>query len=966
MGWLHAVNRPLPANLHEADEKDFVALGQARVLRFAIPVLSLLALAGVWMISAQPGTSPWEMLLYAVGSLCIALVGLQFQRGRLSYAAASVLVLSTIAGLLLERIFQLFLGGYFDDPQRSFFMPVFASLPLLYLMSFVLLPPRVAERLVIAMWLPITLLITALTMPYWGDTARRGSLVGLLSSVWLSHGIYLILFSAVGRSQKALVDRYAQLADSARRARDEVSQSEAAFRSIFDLAAVGINVTDEAGRYLMVNERMVDMLGYSREELLEENFRAVTLEADVAESDRLTADVAAGTRSQFRQDKRYLRKDGSVVHAEIFVRELERVAGGQRRFICVALDVTERRRAEARAAEYRRIRDFHFDHTPLAVVEFAPDLSIRRWSPRAEKIFGWTEAEALGRTAESLGIFSPEQVALRAERTSRMFRGEQDHLSAVVPMLHRSGRKLWIEIYNSVIRDAAGEVMTLVSMGLDVTESQEMLSMLNESEARFRGIFNQAAVGIALLDARGRWINVNQRLCEILGYPMDELLSTSFASITHPDDLQRDLHLSRALLDGSLDQFSIEKRYVHREGRIIWATLFVRRVDASPGEPPRFVSVVEDISERKAAEERVRALTAGLESQVVERTEQLHNVVRAGQRRNEELALITDMGRLLSASTDQVEATQVVMRYLPRVFPLADGALYLEGRRGGLFERQVDWGGATPGAQSFTIADCWALRGGEIHHVEGAHDPLHCLHVAAESHAHSHVCVPVMSLGQPLGVIELSWGRSDDEWAPEMTLVKTVAETIGLAFGNLRLREELSRQALMDPLTGLHNRRWLDHCLRERVNVHGRTGEGFAVLMIDVDHFKSINDSYGHEGGDRALFEVAQALQRAVRDHESAARFGGEEFTVILPATARVDAARVGERLRQAVAALQVRSNGADLRPVTISVGIAMFPEDGHSAQSVLEAADAALYQAKQSGRNRVCLADPAKIAALN
>lgn len=642
--------------------------------------------------------------------------------------------------------------------------------------------------------LPLLSAIVMLGVGVWTLAEQPGTAVSqrILLAAGTTALALLVLMFHLGR---ALVHRNAEMAQAQRQALAAVAQSEAHFRSLFELATVGISVTDERGRFLSVNPRMLDLLGYTREEeLLGRNHHSVTLPADV-------------------------------------------------------------------------------EPTP------------------------------------------------------------------------------------------SGEVTALVSMAQDITESQQMLSLLNESEARFRGIFNQAAVGIALLDAQGSLLNVNQKLCEILGYSLDELLATTFAAITHPDDLQRDLHLSHALLDGSLDQFSIEKRYVHRDARIIWAMLFVRRIDAPAGEPPRFVSVIEDISERKAAEERVQALTASLESQVVERTEQLRERVRAGQRRNEELALITDMGRLLSASSDPIEATQVVMRYLPRIFPLADGALYLEGRRGGLFERQVHWGDATLGAGTFTAADCWALRSGEIHHVEGAGDPLHCVHASAESHAHSHVCVPVLSLGQPLGLIELGWGDVGQQWAPEMTLVKTVAETIGLALGNLRLREELSRQALTDPLTGVHNRRWLDQCLRERVSVHARNGQGFALLMIDVDHFKLINDSYGHEAGDRALHDIAQSLQRAVRDHESAARFGGEEFAVVLPGIGRMEALAVGERLRQNVAALEVRSNDIDLRRLTISVGVALYPEDGASAQAVVEAADAALYRAKQGGRNRVCGMEAALLA---
>ena len=611
----------------------------------------------------------------------------------------------------------------------------------------------------------------------------------------------------------------------------------------------------------------------------------------------------------------------------------------------------------AQDSEHQRIRDFHFDNTPLAVVEWDAGMRVKRWSRRAEQLFGWNEADAMGRSGEELRMFPVEERDARRARVDRMFRGEQEHSVSKMALLHRGGRGLWAEVHNSVIRDADGRVQTLVSMALDITESQEMLHMLNESEARFRSIFNQAAVGIALLDAEGRWLNVNQKLCEIVGYSMDELMAINFQSITHPDDLDRDLHMATAVMDRTLDHYSMEKRYLRKDGSVVWVMLFVRRLDATTDQPARFVSVVEDIDERKAAEARVRALTASLESRVAERTAQLRDIIRAGQRRNEELTLITEMGRLLSAATDLSEAGQVVMRYLPRIFPLADGALYLADKTHERFDRHAHWGEVKPGQPVFERSECWALRRGELHHVEGEPDALHCSHVHPDAHSHAHLCVPIQALGTPLGLIELAWGRTSEGWAPEIPLIKTVAEKIGLSFGNLRLREELSRQALLDPLTGLNNRRWLENALRMRVARHSRSGEGFAVLMVDVDHFKSVNDVYGHEAGDRALQEIGGVLARSVREGEAAARFGGEEFTVVLDTSNPVEACGAAERIRTAVTAIRVRLKERDLPPLTVSIGVAIYPLDGDDVHVVLERADSALYASKHNGRNQVTLA---------
>jgi len=187
-----------------------------------------------------------------------------------------------------------------------------------------------------------------------------------------------------------------------------------------------------------------------------------------------------------------------------------------------------------------------------------------------------------------------------------------------------------------------------------------------------------------------------------------------------------------------------------------------------------------------------------------------------------------------------------------------------------------------------------------------------------------------------------------------LQLATTFAVQTGLALANLKLREVLKEQAIRDPLTGLHNRRFLEEMLARELARARRNKTPLAVIMADVDHFKRFNDTYGHDAGDTVLRSVAQTLKDHIRGSDIACRFGGEEFTLVLPETA-IDAAREKtESLRQAIASLVLSHAGRPLGTITMSFGLAIFPEHGSDAAGLLQAADQALYRAKNDGRNRV------------
>jgi diguanylate cyclase (GGDEF)-like protein len=231
-----------------------------------------------------------------------------------------------------------------------------------------------------------------------------------------------------------------------------------------------------------------------------------------------------------------------------------------------------------------------------------------------------------------------------------------------------------------------------------------------------------------------------------------------------------------------------------------------------------------------------------------------------------------------------------------------------------------------------------------------------------EDDARPALCIPLMAQGEALGVLHLRGAALEAEDGRRSTrtlqIALSCAEHLALGLANLRLREGLRSQALRDPLTGLFNRRYLEEQLARELRRSERQEGSLGLLMIDLDHFKAINDAHGHEAGDRVLAEVGGLLQQGVRSEDVAARYGGEEFTVLLPETGLDEAVWVAEKLRQACRRLQIRHRGGLIEGLRLSVGAAAFPACGDDPEELLRAADHALYRAKREGRDRVVAAE--------
>lgn len=195
-------------------------------------------------------------------------------------------------------------------------------------------------------------------------------------------------------------------------------------------------------------------------------------------------------------------------------------------------------------------------------------------------------------------------------------------------------------------------------------------------------------------------------------------------------------------------------------------------------------------------------------------------------------------------------------------------------------------------------------------------------------------------------------------------LATALAEQLALALSNAKLKEVLKQQSIIDPLTGLFNRRYMDETLFRELSRARRKSCPLSIVMIDVDHFKSINDRYGHEAGDTVLRAAAEHIRANVREGDLVCRFGGEEMVILMPECDVQDAGARAEKLRGVIRALHVSYGGHTIGPVTASFGVASYPHHGGDETVLIACADKAMYQAKAAGRDRVVVAEMPMVTA--
>ena len=441
-------------------------------------------------------------------------------------------------------------------------------------------------------------------------------------------------------------------------------------------------------------------------------------------------------------------------------------------------------------------------------------------------------------------------------------------------------------------------------------------AVLSASEARFRSIFDLASIGIALVSPTGGWLSANGALSKMLGYTPDELQRRTFQEVTHPDDLDSDIELLRHLQAGDLDQYQLEKRYIRKDGGIVWVNLNVSRKLNEAGEIEYYISVIKEISAQKKAEQALSALHADLEARVKARTRELHE-------RELELRSVIENANDAYIGLDQAGIVTTWNRAAEQTFGYSAAEAIGESLDDLIIPAAMA-GAHRNGMQRYVTSGVSTVLGKR-------------LELPAVRKDGSALIVEVR-----ISALELHGQQMFSAFLHDISERKQ----------DEARREYESRH---DMLTKLLNRRALLETLPIAQGRAARTGKSMALLFIDLDGFKAVNDNLGHDAGDSVLRAVAARLQEVVRKTDSVFRLAGDEFTVLLEAMSDTytDARQVADKIVAEVSrpvAVDGRFAG-----VGASIGIAVFtPQGSASPEELIKEADRQMYAAKRAGKGQV------------
>lgn len=357
-----------------------------------------------------------------------------------------------------------------------------------------------------------------------------------------------------------------------------------------------------------------------------------------------------------------------------------------------------------------------------------------------------------------------------------------------------------------------------------------------------------------------------------------------------------------------------------------------------------FVSV--NLEQRRRLRSEERLAQGALELQIaLDDARQLADTLRR----------LSVLGEMLQSCREPDEAIAVIERALPPLLADTSGCVALINPSHNLIEARTQWGprGADLAAAVFAPDECWALRRSQPHPGFGEVAAPICAHLVHAGVTAGHtLCLPLTAQGQVLGVLTLVTVKPIEPGSREVLLA--ISDQLALALINLQLQRSLRQQSIRDTLTGLFNRRYLEESLPRELARAERQDSHFALLMLDLDHFKGYNDSHGHDAGDALLAQFGAQLSQMCRGEDIACRFGGEEFTVVLVDIDEANALARAEAIRAATAQIELRHRGQRLPTPSVSIGVAMYPRDGRTPEELKRAADQALYRAKRGGRDRV------------
>ena len=726
-----------------------------------------------------------------------------------------------------------------------------------------------------------------------------------------------------------------------------LKQSEAKFKTLFETANDAIFILS-GGTILDCNLQAAALFRCTKDDIV--GHSPIELSPLKQPDGRLSSEKAAekiqvamsGIPQIFEWT--LIRHDGTTFEAEF---SLNRDMTSETGYLqAIARDITERKRMESALqqseAKFKALFETANDAILIREGETFSDCNAR-----AETLFRCGKNDIVGHSPLDFSPLRQPDGRLSSEVLAEI--KMEDTKGGLSPIfewtyVRRDGTTFDAEV--SLNRSMASGVWHTQAIIRDITERKKA----EESLKLFRLLIDQSNDAIEVVDLDTlRLLDVNAKACSALDYTREELLSMHVydfdPAINEPERakvLEGLRHSGFAIIqtthrrkDGSTFPVEVSMKLVHLDRDYV-------------------VCAVRDITERKQ-----------MESALAETNAKLSIALEESKKHAQEAIRLTELVDILQSCHSAEEAYQIIGNTLPTTLSSPAGALCVTTPSRNMVEAMATWGDTLATEKTFAPENCWALRRGKIHQVNNSTSSLRCAHLSGCPEG-GYLCVPLAAHGETLGVLcverppqslDISLRSSEDQAEAFASQASAVGERISLALANLRLREVLRNQSIRDSLTGLFNRRFMEESLEREVRRASRNKEGVAVLMLDLDHFKLFNDTFGHQAGDLLLRGFGDFLSQGTRGQDVACRYGGEEFLIVL-AGATIDAAfKRAELLREDLKQLTVRHAGQVLGRVTVSIGVSAFPDNGATAEELVHAADKALYRAKEEGRDRIVVA---------
>jgi diguanylate cyclase (GGDEF)-like protein/PAS domain S-box-containing protein len=810
-----------------------------------------------------------------------------------------------------------------------------------------------------------TLLFNLVGVPGWDAIFRSGSGIGALMLV--------VLGAAAGRAH-VLAGKAARQIVAQRQAEEDLRKREEKSRAMYEGLPVGVYRTTPEGQILDANPALVQLLGYSSKEDLQ---AASVQEIFVDLDERQRWQAAAAERGTIHGfEAQFRRADGSLVWVEDNAHILQD-EHGRILYEGSLIDVSERKRVEAELrqseAKYRNL----LDHIPQKVFYKNKERVYVAVNQAYARDFNLAPEEIAGKTDFDI---NPPDLAekYRSDDQRVLATGIPDEFdeSHVVNGVVRT-----VHTLKTPVRDDRGEITGLLGIFWDITDRRRMEEAIRESEQRYHGLFEHSPISLWEEDfsQAKRTIDALKALgvTDFRRYFSEhpELVADCLAMVKVLDINQATLSLfharSKEDLLTNLGEIVVGDKYVmfteeliaiaegktQFEGDDLNRTVTGEILDihlhwsVAPGHEDSLSKVfvsIEDITARRRAEAIINRQRAQSEA-LAETFDALsaakldnatinHIIVE----RTASLVGDTCVLNLILEDREWMEVTAFYSRALAAI-PLLDSLLTSGPRPIG----DGPVGRAITTRQPVLIPEINPEEMGALLNP-GYEDYLEHFGI------YSLLVIPLIAQGQVVGTLGVS--RQDpgrDYTADDLAFLQNLGNHAALALMNASLHELVKQQARSDPLTGLYNRRYFFDLSEVEFARSRRHHHPIAMLMMDLDHFKNVNDTYGHLVGDQVLRSVAERCSATIRGTDLIGRLGGDEFAVLLPETELISAFSLAERIRKAVAELVVPTEGGEVR-LTVSIGVAARTDSTCDLSELFQRADEALYKAKRSGRGQV------------